>query len=600
MATVKMTAPSSRTLIAQLADDLGWLEEHGRRATGQNASSAELRLAAALVRNCIGPFLDGQAPLPLHVAVVGGAGAGKSTVANMLSGGSHAEMNPQAGFTRHPIAYTGGNGALTWPAHNGFLGSLQRLHEPAPANLDADVYQVERIAGPDSSFVDRFVIWDCPDMTTWAATGYVPRMLEIVGLADIVVYVASDERYNDEVPTAFLRLLLQAGKPVIVCLVKMREADQAAIIEHFRKEVLNRIPGGVVACLSVPFMTAEELAEPAVRASRYRIPLVNQISVLGEPATVARQRTVDKAATYLLAAQERLLGVARDDVTALADWRNMVRLGEEEFNRRYTREYLTTEKFRRFDEALVRLLELLELPGGAGKIVSQALWVVRTPYRLVRGVAAKALRRPEANALPEQPLLEHALAAWLDLLRKETARRASSGRVWAHIEQGFEGNLAGEAQARFQQGLSGFRLGLADEVDRTARAIYEELEKNPIVLNTLRGGKLTIDMAAIVTAVVTAGQHWALDFVLVPVAAAISHQLVELLGKQYVDNQREQTRSRQQALVMEYLSEPLAEWLIRWPTTGGSAYEHLNQALERVPALIRQIDQAVREEAVAK
>ena len=38
-------------------------------------------------------------------------------------------------------------------------------------------------------------------MTTWAATGYVPRLLEIAGLADVVVYVASDERYNDEVPT---------------------------------------------------------------------------------------------------------------------------------------------------------------------------------------------------------------------------------------------------------------------------------------------------------------------------------------------------------------------------------------------------------------
>jgi hypothetical protein len=593
------TASTSRPLIAQLADDLSWLEEHGRRAAGQNASAAELRLAAALVRNCIGPFLDGQAPLPLHVAIVGGAGAGKSTVANLLSGGSHAEMNPQAGFTRHPIAYTAGTGALSWPAHNGFLGSLQRLHEPAPANLDADVYQVERIAGVDSSFVERFVIWDCPDMTTWAATGYVPRMLEIVGLADIIVYVASDERYNDEVPTGFLRLLLQAGKPIIVCLVKMLEADQAAIIEHFRQEVLSRMPGGVVACLSVPFLTAEELAQPAARASRHRIPLVNQISVLGEPPAAARQRSVERAANYLLAAQERLLGVARDDVTALADWRNMVRQGQGEFNRRYTREYLTTEKFRRFDEALVRLLELLELPGGAGKMVSQALWVVRTPYRLVRGVAAKALKRPEATALPEQPVLEQALAAWLDLLRKEAARCAASGRVWAHIEQGFEANLTEQARERFQQGLSGFRLGLADEVDRTARAIYEELEKNPMVLNTLRGGKLTIDLAAIVAAVVTAGQHWALDIVLVPAAAAISHQLVELLGKQYVDNQRELTRSRQQALVTEYLSQPLAEWLIRWPTTGGSAYERLNQALERMPQLIRQIDQAVRNAAKA-
>ena len=54
-------------------------------------------------------------------------------------------------------------------------------------------------------------------------------MLEIAALADVIVYVASDERYNDEVPTQFLHLLLQAGKPVVVCLMKMREPDAPAL-----------------------------------------------------------------------------------------------------------------------------------------------------------------------------------------------------------------------------------------------------------------------------------------------------------------------------------------------------------------------------------
>jgi energy-coupling factor transporter ATP-binding protein EcfA2 len=107
----------------------------------------ELRLAAALVRNCIGPFLNGQSAEPLHVAVVGGAGAGKSTVANLLSGTAQAESNPQAGFTRHPVAYTSTNAVLPWPVDAGFLGPLKRLAEAGPSNLDADVYQVRRIAG---------------------------------------------------------------------------------------------------------------------------------------------------------------------------------------------------------------------------------------------------------------------------------------------------------------------------------------------------------------------------------------------------------------------------------------------------------------------
>src|SRR5438876_1822621 len=137
---------ATRTLTSQLADDLAWLEDHSRRQPEQTDQAGQLRLAAALVRNCIGPFLGGQAPVPLHLAVVGGAGAGKSTVANLLSGAVMAEANPQAGFTRHPIAYTNSNGAGAWPAHLGFLGPLQRLTRPSPANLDEDVYQVRRVA----------------------------------------------------------------------------------------------------------------------------------------------------------------------------------------------------------------------------------------------------------------------------------------------------------------------------------------------------------------------------------------------------------------------------------------------------------------------
>jgi hypothetical protein len=113
------------------------------------------------------------------------------------------------------------------------------------------------------------------------------------------------------------------------------------------------------------------------------------------------------------------------------------------------------------------------------------------------------------------------------------------------------------------------------------------------LLNTLRGGKFAIDMGAIVAAAVTAGHSWGLDFVLVPIAAAVSQQLVELLGSKYVDAQREQTRDRQAALVQQYISGPLADWLTQWPATGGSSFERLQQALKRIPPAVQQLDQAV-------
>jgi hypothetical protein len=429
-------------------------------------------------------------------------------------------------------------------------------------------------------------------MTTWAAGGYIPRLLEAAALADVIVYVSSDERYNDEVPTQFLNLLAQTGKPVVVCLMKMREADAPALVAHFEKEVVSHLPrprgGGVVGTLTIPHLTPQQLADPARQAVRYRIPLLNQVAVLGYPPRDARRRTVLGASRYLTEKQEQLVAVARQDLVALRSWQAVVQGGQAEFDARYYREYLTSEKFRGFDEALVRLMELLELPG-VGRVVSGTLYVLRTPYRLLKGLVGKAISRPEAASRPELPVLEEALGGWIDLLRKEAARRAGEHALWEYVAQGFHGGgLAERTRERFGQCFRAFQTGLTAEVDRTARAIYEQLEKKPAVLNSLRGGKFALDAAAIGGALAAGGINWH-DFILVPLVASFTHMLVEWMGKQAVDAQREQTRQRQQALLREHLSEPLAEWLTRWPATGGSEFERLELALRRIPPAVRQL-----------
>jgi hypothetical protein len=585
-----MNESKSRALVSDLADDLSWLEQHCRQKSDNALEAGRLRLAAALVRNAIGPFLDGQEPIPLHATVVGGASAGKSTVVNLLTGASGAaaaEANAQAGFTRHPVCYTNANGAITWPAHLGFLGPLVRLDGSAPSSLDKDVYQVRRVP-PDSlseTLLQNFVVWDCPDMTTWAAGSYIPRLLEVCGLTDVLVYVASDERYNDRVPTEFLQLLLQAGKPVICCLTKMREADAKAFLDHFKSEILEKMQGGgpAINTLAIPYLSVEDLANPTGKAAKYRIELLNQVRVLGEPPARGRAFTVRLAMNYLVSHTDDLLGVARDDLNALESWRSAVEAGKCEFESRYRQEYLNSEKFRRFDEALIRLLELLELPG-LGKLFSNAMRWAQAPFRLVKSWISKGLQRPEAPPQPERPVLETALAGWLDFLRKEALQRSDTHPLWAHIEQGFTSeSLPAQVKDHFEQNFRNFQLGLADEVERTARSIYEELEKKPVLLNTLRGGKAAMDIGSIVAAVLTAGHTVALNVVLIPVAATVSGYLVELLGQQYVENQRETTRTRQEALMHQHISGPLAQWLTEWPATGGSAYERLHQALKRIP-----------------
>src|SRR5262249_11352502 len=169
---------------------------------------------------------------------------------------------------------------------------------------------------------------------------------ETAAWADVIVYVASDERYNDEVPTQFLKLLLQAGKPVVVSLMKMHEADIPALVAHFRKDVLAQMPPGVVGCLAIPYLTPEQLQDPARLATRYRIPLLNQVAVLGTPPAAARRRSVRGATRFLVHNQEKMLAAAKQDVQALQNWRTAVQNGQIEFDGRYRREYLDSERFR--------------------------------------------------------------------------------------------------------------------------------------------------------------------------------------------------------------------------------------------------------------
>src|SRR3954453_13636851 len=128
-----MESTEHRSAVGQLADDLRWLEDHCRREPELATHAGTLHLASALTRNVIGPFLEGQPAKPLHVAVVGGAGAGKSTVVNFLVGALVAEANPQAGYTRHPTAYLPSGPAFQWPSYIGFMGPMQRISEEMPA-----------------------------------------------------------------------------------------------------------------------------------------------------------------------------------------------------------------------------------------------------------------------------------------------------------------------------------------------------------------------------------------------------------------------------------------------------------------------------------
>jgi energy-coupling factor transporter ATP-binding protein EcfA2 len=588
-----MDSTAHRNTVRQLADDLSWLEDHCRKNPELVVHAAHLRLASALTRNVIGPSVDGQKETPLFVAVVGGAGAGKSTVVNFLAGVVVADANPQAGFTRHPTAFVPEANRGSWPTQLGFLGPLVRINEVKPANVDEDVYQVKRLGAgkTDASMID-FVIWDCPDMTTWASANYVSRLMEVVALADVVVYVASDERYNDEVPTQFLHLTIQAGKPVVCCLTKMREADQEALIQHFRTEVLGKLPATIgdipaLPVVAIPNIPSDIRKDPAVAGAKYRVPLLNELLALAPNAKMVRQRTVSNAVKYLQHAGDGLLNVARRDLSELETWRGLVTDGQREFEQRYRLEYLAGEAFRRFDQTKLDVLKMLELPG-RGAFVSMAFALVRKPYELLRQFVSKTITRPSMTNLGEQAVCNAAMESWLAKLQAEALRRHSTHPMWKNVTAGFDTTLKSQAQDLYGQKFRILEAKEMTELDATARAVPDALDKNPLLLNLLRGAIIAIDVVVILLIVwLTWPPSWWL-LLLLP-AVSVSHHIVEFIVGAAVNRERNKLRTERESLLKLQLTAPLQAWLADWPTSGGTSLERLQQVLTRIPSSIREL-----------
>jgi hypothetical protein len=595
-----MESTEHRSIVEQLADDLRWLEDHCRRQPELSAQAGNLRLASALTRNVVGPFLEGQGVRPLHIAVVGGAGAGKSTVVNFLAGSVVAEANPQAGYTRHPTAFLPSTAAFEWPTYIGFMGPLHRASGEKPANVDEDVYQVKRLPAEkdkDSPLAD-FVIWDCPDMTTWGSISYVSRLLEVAALADVIVYVASDERYNDEVPTQFLHLLIRAGKAVVVVLTKVREADAATLAEHFKQEILGRLPKlpdgstPAVPVIAFPQMPQSERTDPSGSGAKYRIQLLNQILMQCESEPAVRARTVTNAAKYLSTAGEGLLDVARRDLAEFDAWKTTVMAGKAEFEERYRREFLSGEQFRRFDRYREELMEQLELPG-AGRMLSAFIWLARVPYRWTRDYVAGLIARPETFNLPEQTVLSASLTGWLDKLQAEALRRATTHPLWKQIAVRFDAELSPQTRERFAHELRSFELKETDELESAGKRLVDGLEQNHALLYMLRGGKFGVDLVVVGTVLYFTWVPSIFQLLLIPVGVSITHQITELAVRTVVEHARTRVRNQREALVSSELTNPLATWMAEWPATGGSSIEKLQQVLQRVPETISQLEKRV-------
>lgn len=514
----------------------------------------ELLYAQALVRNYLLRCLSHQASDFRHIAVIGGGGAGKSTVVNILLGEKLAETNPQAGYTRHPTAF-----CKNIPDSLDFLPTLRAVPCYVAGDVDEDLYDV-RLRNNNDLPAD-VVLWDNPDVTTIHSAHYTHRLIEVLGLADAVIYVASAQRYNDRIPSQYLAMLAQSGKPVIACLTKVPEADEPTITKHFIEEVLHSLlKNNSIPCTVIPYKPLEELThDETMRPHRQK--LLDALKDWLASGSACKQATGQRILSYLEHLETRWQNLVRPEIEALQNWHRQVEEQRQAVLERYRQEFLLRERLPIFEEAMIRLIELLELPG-IGRWLSMTLNVLRLPWRALKA-AWNAMSQGTVASGPlqnERDLLYVATQTALTQLWREAQHRQEKSVLYRHLSQLLDPNSPWQKQVMqaLQEQFARYEPARRELVETVACNIYRNIEANPLVLNSLRGAKLSAELASAAGILLTGGINvW--DLVLVPLATSVIQALTELLGSQYVEIQREAARQAQGALVAQQLVNPVWE-----------------------------------------
>ncbi len=559
------------------------------------------RYLAAQLRMRIRPALAPGWPAydPVHVALFGGTNSGKSTVLNLLVSRAAAGMHATARFSRYPEAYHAGALNDRWltsapsrfsdyhcyrdrhPPRQSDDDLTRHGYRPAFAILDLDRLGTAAPAEPESAAV----FWDAPDFSTEEAQAYLGAVLDVVALADVVIMTVTDESYADDRGTALLRMLQDSGVTLHVVANKLTAGPE--LLQDIKDTLAAHRHGTMLSLPLVEGRTAQERLGRLMgtaEAEALRQTIARDVA----RGSQLKRQTLAGAVDLL---QRRLGEVLRPlvaEVELANAWEYMVeRLTQRELLDRYRSEYLDGERYGEFNQTLVRLMDLLEIPG-VGPLLRLLSMAVRTPFRLASGVLRGLLGgvTGQPTQPPEQEVLDRLVQHWLAALRSEAQLLASTASHpgWGDLVRRLDSlDFSRQLGQTFERAYGTYRQTVSEEIQRRAQEIYHAIAQRPWLLKILRGTNLIVDATSIMLVIKSGGLNWS-DAVLGPLVAGLRHALLEAGLDKYLQTQQSLLKRKQleamQAAVEEHLARP-----VRALFTAAARAEELDTARRDVARL---------------
>lgn len=494
-----------------------------------------------------------QPALCSQIAVIGPTQSGKSTLVNVLLDTEAATASPLAGFTVHSQGY-----AADCPdAHLSLIDELMSPLIRTPAHRldssDLDSYVLESVKPGRQALVSQSIVWDTPDFDSIEARSYSRAVFKTAALADVVILAMSKDKYGDKSVWDMLGLLHALSKPMIICINKLDEQDEAVINRAFTERFKKQFDTNPPPLILLPFVkrTHDEQAVsfPQNCLNNLQQALSNRLN------HAQRDAQASACSNFIESNEMRWMAPLLEEMTAQKNWQALVDEQMIEADEQYQSTYLNNpDKYETFNRALAELLTLLEIPGVAATL-ARTRQVITWPARRLLGAGRavlknRSLKDPLANDETDQEaiVMDHLLNGALISLQGQLLNQAQTP-WWNALNQRFREQLP-HIRTAFDAESATARADFDPQIEAAAQALYNQLQSQPTLLNTLRAARVSADAAGVALAVKSGGLAPA-DLVLAPAMLSVTTLLTESALGKYLDAIKQKLKATQRKHINE-------------------------------------------------
>jgi hypothetical protein len=253
----------------------------------------------------------------LWVVFIGGTGTGKSTLFNALIGKYLSETGVERPKTGGPLVYSHKNTPLEKDFPFAAAGIQRAMIDQVPPSGYSGAPGRLMVLDHDLDDFSHLVIVDTPDLDSLELKNR--QMVEDLQLlADLVIFVASQEKYADDVPFRFLSRLHLGEKPYFLLLNKAEDGLTA-------DEVLDALRGQGLEVSDdrfwmLPYMPSNPSVSlsSAARFTHFRNALFQRLNKAQAPNTIRQERI--RAAAEARSEIRLLLDLLKKEDDAAAKW----------------------------------------------------------------------------------------------------------------------------------------------------------------------------------------------------------------------------------------------------------------------------------------